>query len=318
MKVSLAVVALVLSFLFSTIPSYAQASRTWVSGVGDDANPCSRTAPCKTFAGAISKTAAGGEISVLDPGGFGAVTITKAISITNDGVGEAGVLVSGTNGIVVAAGASDVVNVRGVVIDGFGTGLSGIRITSAGSVNVQNCVIKNFSGGGTGTGISFAPNATSQLFVSDSIVSNNSGGIQVATASAGTHGIFAVLNRVQVENNATFGIKVDGTGGTGAISATARDSVSAGNLTNGIWATAPSGASAIRLLVDRSAAVNNAGVGILSDGPSTQVILNNSAVTGNITGLSFTNGGTMPSLKNSAVAGNRVTDGTSSAAVAPQ
>src|SRR5438034_1569807 len=84
-----------------TAPAQAQATRTWVSGVGDDANPCSRTAPCKTFAGAISKTAAGGEISVLDPGGFGAVTITKSISITNDGAGEAGILSSGVQGVIV-------------------------------------------------------------------------------------------------------------------------------------------------------------------------------------------------------------------------
>src|SRR5260221_4244760 len=85
----------------------AQATRTWTSGVGDDANPCSRTAPCKTFAGAISKTAAGGEINVLDPGGFGAVTITKSITISSEGI-EAGVLVAGTDGVVVQAGANDV------------------------------------------------------------------------------------------------------------------------------------------------------------------------------------------------------------------
>src|SRR5207302_832115 len=96
---------------------YGQASRTWVSGVGDDANPCSRTAPCKTFAGAISKTAAGGEIDALDPGGYGAVTITKAITI--DGGGQvASVLVSGTNGVVVQAGASDVVTLRNLRING--------------------------------------------------------------------------------------------------------------------------------------------------------------------------------------------------------
>ena len=89
------------------------ATRTWVSGVGDDANPCSRTAPCKTFAGAISKTAAGGEINVLDPGGFGAVTITKAITISAEGV-EAGVLTSAANAINVAAGPTDVVVLRGL------------------------------------------------------------------------------------------------------------------------------------------------------------------------------------------------------------
>src|SRR6516225_11452892 len=87
----------------------AQASRTWVSGVGDDVNPCSRTAPCKTFAGAISKTAPGGEIDALDPGGFGALTINKSITIDGGGGQVASVLASGTNGIVVAAGAADVV-----------------------------------------------------------------------------------------------------------------------------------------------------------------------------------------------------------------
>src|ERR1700742_1182796 len=91
---------------FGAVAAHAQATRTWVSGVGDDANPCSRTAPCKTFAGAISKTAASGEINVLDPGGFGGVTITKSITIRADHV-EAGVLVSGTNGIIINAGAND-------------------------------------------------------------------------------------------------------------------------------------------------------------------------------------------------------------------
>src|SRR6185369_13784779 len=105
--------------------AHAQATRTWVSGVGDDANPCSRTAPCKTFAGAISKTAAGGEINTLDPGGYGAVTITKSIRIVAES-GVAGVLVSGTNGIVVAAGAADSVYLEGLVFDGVGTGLNGI------------------------------------------------------------------------------------------------------------------------------------------------------------------------------------------------
>src|SRR6201988_3525069 len=118
-----AAVGLVLPVLASA-PAHAQATRTWVSGVGDDANPCSRTAPCKTFAGAISKTAAAGEIECLDPGGFGAVTITKSITINCAyNVGRGGVLVSGTNGIVVAGGTQ--VQLIGLDIDGITTGLSG-------------------------------------------------------------------------------------------------------------------------------------------------------------------------------------------------
>ena len=108
-------------FMICLLPivAQAQATRTWVSGVGDDANPCSRTAPCKTFAGAISKTAAGGEIDALDPGGFGGLTITKAITIDGGGGQVASVLVSGTNGINVDAGPTDVVTLRNLRINGI-------------------------------------------------------------------------------------------------------------------------------------------------------------------------------------------------------
>src|SRR5499425_2642996 len=106
-------VALVVGF---STAAFAQATRTWVSGVGDDANPCSRTAPCKTFAGAISKTAPGGEIDALDPGGFGAVTITKAMTIDGGGGMVASILSSGVNGVIVSAAATDVIVLRNLRI----------------------------------------------------------------------------------------------------------------------------------------------------------------------------------------------------------
>src|SRR5437660_1674538 len=126
------ILKLLMVVLLGTTLMSAQATRTWVSGVGDDANPCSRTAPCKTFAGAISKTAAGGEIDALDPGGFGAVTITKAITLDGGGGQVASVLVSGTNGIVVAAQPNDVVIIRNLRLDGLmggnsTPGINGIR-----------------------------------------------------------------------------------------------------------------------------------------------------------------------------------------------
>ena len=140
-------IGFLIPFLASA-PANAQATRTWVSGVGDDANPCSRTAPCKTFAGAISKTAAFGEINVLDPGGFGAVTITKSITIRSDHV-EAGVLVSGTNGIVVSLPAStDRVLLEGLDIEGLGTGLNGVQIIGSGTTTIVNCAIRHFTGNG--------------------------------------------------------------------------------------------------------------------------------------------------------------------------
>jgi hypothetical protein len=151
--------------------AFAQATRTWVSGVGDDANPCSRTAPCKTFAGAISKTAAFGEIDALDPGGFGAVTITK--SITLDGHQTmAGVLASLTNGVIINAGASDIVTLRGLTISAPNNGIIGVKYVNGGTVHVEDCLISGFTMGA----IDFHPAAAASLFVKHVTISGNSGG----------------------------------------------------------------------------------------------------------------------------------------------
>src|SRR3979411_1746669 len=139
MKTLRLTVAAVAFSTLATAAANAQATRTWVSGVGDDANPCSRTAPCKTFAGAISKTAAGGEIDALDPAGFGALTITKAITIDGGGGQVASVLASGTNGINVNAGATDVVILRNLRINGLsGSGFNCIAYNSGGG-HIENC-----------------------------------------------------------------------------------------------------------------------------------------------------------------------------------
>src|ERR1700759_1166815 len=119
----IATLAIFLGFLtplLASAPAHAQESRTWVSGVGDDANPCSRTAPCKTFPGAISKTAAQGEINVLDPGGFGQLTITKSIVVDGSGGNIAGVLAASGNGININALVTDVVTLRNLDINGLG------------------------------------------------------------------------------------------------------------------------------------------------------------------------------------------------------
>jgi hypothetical protein len=172
----------------------AQATRTWVSGVGDDANPGSRTAPCKTFAGAISKTAASGVISVLDPGGFGTVTITKSITIDGGGV-EGSILGSLVNGVIINAAATDVVVLRNLQLEGTGTGLSGIKILNAGAVYVENCRIKGFK-----TGIEEVTTATTgtQIFLRDSFIHEcNIAGISLTPGA--TAASAAVVSRSRVE-----------------------------------------------------------------------------------------------------------------------
>jgi hypothetical protein len=182
-------------------PAQAQATRTWVSGVGDDANPCSRTAPCKTFAGAISKTATAGEINVLDPGGFGAVTITKSITIRSDHF-EAGVLVSGTNGIIVSLpNATDRVLLEGLDIEGLGTGLDGVKIVGNGVTRIVRCGIRGF----TGSGVNVVGVAGARGYVQDSLITHNSHGINVGTTGV-ANSIF--IQNTTMDSNTTASLQV--------------------------------------------------------------------------------------------------------------
>ena len=188
-KFAMAASALIatLCLFLPTAPAQAQASRTWVSGVGNDANPCSRTAPCKTFAGAISKTAPGGEIDCLDPGGFGALTITKAMTI--DCTGTLGsVLVAGTNGIVVAAGGPDVVILRGIRFDGVNTGLNAVNFLSGKLLIVDRCDIFGF----TQNGVNVNLGATATAVVRNTTITNLTGASSAGVFAKTTVG-FAIV-----------------------------------------------------------------------------------------------------------------------------
>jgi hypothetical protein len=197
-------------------PAMAQATRTWVSGVGDDANPCSRTAPCKTFAGAISKTATAGEINVLDPGGFGGVTITKSITIRADHI-EAGVLVSGTSGIVINAPTTAKVVLDGLDFEGLSTGgsIHGINILQARDVLVRNSTFRGFDSP-TSAGIMVNTAATqSSLTVENCTFFNNTVG--VAVTSSGGLGAARVYDSL-ITGSSAAGIRVTGAGNRAEIS----------------------------------------------------------------------------------------------------
>src|SRR5579864_3451310 len=181
--------ALLLAPIVTTSPAHAQATRTWVSGVGDDANPCSRTAPCKTWAGAISKTAPGGEIDALDPGGFGAVTITKSITLDGGGGQVASILVAGTNGVNVSAASTDVVIIRNVRFDGLlgnggnagNAGLTAIQFNTGAALIVEKCEIFGFANNGIGV----VPSTASKVSISETHIQNsgfnaNTAGILIA------------------------------------------------------------------------------------------------------------------------------------------
>jgi hypothetical protein len=291
---------------FATGEARAQATRTWVSGVGDDANPCSRTAPCKTFAGAISKTAAGGEINTMDAGGFGAVTITKSIRIIAQS-GVAGILVAGANGVVVSAAASDAVYLEGLVLDGVGgSGINGILFNSGASLVVRDCKIFGFSQ----WGILFTPTTPATLEVSNTIAVNNGGsatfGAVKVVGRAGATLVSGVIDGSLLANNAN-GFLIDGAGGGGPAEVTVRNSVVSGNSGNGI-ATNSAGAVSSVVYVDRTTSSNNGGAGIAATGvPQAAAIIGNSTIQGNTTGLKTT-GGQIGSFKTNNISSN-ATDG---------
>jgi hypothetical protein len=302
------------ALLFGTLltlnsPAFAQATRTWVSGVGDDANPCSRIAPCKTFAGAISKTTPGGEINCLDSGGFGALTITKAISVACESV-EAGVLVAGTNGITVAAGASDVVVLRGLDIEGLGSGLDGIKFNSGAALHVENCVIRGFLGA-PGNGIHFAPTGASQLFVHNTIITDNnkgaaSAGILVQPTGTGT--AKGTIDAVQLLNGGN-GFILDGSQTTGSqMDIVLSNSTVSGAPLIGVKVNAAAGKAASRAIVSQTAIVTN-NIGISSAGTGADVTLAYSVVSGNNTGLAFTAPAEIRSYQTNQLRGNLVANG---------
>ena len=321
MKVSGTILALACAAMFlAPNAAMAQATRTWVSGVGDDVNPCSRTAPCKTFPGAISKTAIGGEIDTLDPGGFGAVTVTKAMTIADEGTGEGGILVAGTNGVTVncVTDPNCVVILRGLQIDGGPIGsnsLAGVRFIAGRTLMIQNCVIRNFTGGApNGYGVNFSPAATSspmqQLLIDDSTITTNGqssgAGGGVFIQPTGTPNINVAIRNSQISSNAAFGVRADGTLSTGGnITLTVSNSETSGNGTAGIAIAANSvaGATTVTAVVDHSTISSN-NVGINASGSSATFGIGSSTITNNATGVKQVAGSTMTSFGGNAIIAN--------------
>jgi hypothetical protein len=268
--------ALAFALIALALPAsaFGQATRTWVSGVGDDANPCSRTAPCKTFAGAISKTATNGEINCLDPGGFGGVTITKAITIKCHYT-EGGVLVSGTNAIVVNAPATANVVLRGLDINGLTTGLNGVRILSAKSVKILDSEIYGF----TGSGVDAEENhAAAKVGVYNNHIHDNGGSGVLVAPTTGGNVKGELRNNIIEDNNCGVVATTFGAGGAGVVICGTSDS------TSGVSARAT--VSAINNHI-----ADHLAIGILSRGNKGTVRYGANAIVHNTTGIQATDAG---------------------------
>lgn len=283
--------------LVASSVSHAQ-TRTWVSGVGNDANPCSYTAPCKTLAGAYNKTSAGGQINLIDANSVGSLTISKSITI-DASESFAGVLaVPAFNSIIVNTAATDVVVLRGLTLDGNEhSGLNGIRFIQGGELHVENCTIADYGD----RGISFEPTlANSRLFVKDTIIrSNNNAGISVQP------GVNPASAQVSIDH-CRFESNQNGVSAADKSQVTVRDSVAAGNTASGFLATA-SAAGATEMNLESCVTTHNGSYGIRatgSGGMTATIRSTNVTVMNNGTGLSAGVNGALVSFGNNRIAGN--------------
>jgi hypothetical protein len=298
-RFTIKVLAVSIFMLTCAVMAQAQATRTWVSGVGDDANPCSRTAPCKTYAGAISKTARDGEISTLDPGGFGTITITKSITINGGGAGQGygsilaalapqGVLVNITD----AADVRKTVRLNWLDINGASSGTNGVRFLAGNALYIENSNIDGFTGDG----------------------------VQVVNNTVALHNL--VLKNVSIRNCATNGINISNTGSNVTVMALdhvmvtrSGNNLNAGNgsrgqISNSFFGLSPtlscvnatSSTSATDLAINDSTMVGCA-VGVGVSGASTRVRIARDLITGNVNGLAF-GGGFVDTGGNNTIMGN--------------
>jgi hypothetical protein len=302
----LALLGAALVCLLPAAPAQAQAFRTFVSAAGNDGNNCTDVStPCRHLAQAYAATSAGGEIDVLDPANYGGLTISQAVNI--EGFGWATLSAgSGLAAITITAGASDKINIRGVVLDGLGISTNtGISFTSGGSLNVQDSVIRNFSN----YGIFFGPSAStqSQISMSNTLVSDNLNG--VAISSGGSGALIGVLDHVRIENSTQTGLQV-GSISTGTVNVTVSDSVSANNGFDGISST--SSGAATNVMVRNSTIVNNgynSGAsnfdnGLYATGSGAQIWVTRSALTGNANGWRAASSGVVTSYNDNNIDGN--------------
>jgi hypothetical protein len=279
----------------------AQATRTWVSGVGDDANPCSRTAPCKTWAGAISKTADCGEIDALDPGGFGAVTITK--SITLDGTGTmASILGAGTTAIIVNAPADKVVTIRGLSINGACTGVRGINWIQGKTLNVEDCVIFRF----TNEGILVNDPDGMTLNVRNTVIRDNTGdGIQLQAAAGVAK---ADIFNCQMTGNS------NGLHARARSQAYVRNTALSNNGANGAFSDAQTVGTQAFIKLWASVVSGNAGNGVQSGNPGNSggsfIQIGQDQIDHNtLRGVLTSTGGTTTTFTNNSILDNGTADG---------
>lgn len=293
------ILAALLAFGLVAAPAQAQTNETWVSGHGTDSGTCTRDLPCRTFAFALTQTAAGGEIDVLDPAEYGTLIITQSISIVNDSTGIAAIDSPGESAIAISAGPSDSIYLRGLTLRAIGVGSSGVRLYTGGTLTIENCVVRDFAN----AGINLSPTTSGSFSISNVIASNN-GHIGVRVHPRGTAVVTGVINKVMANNNGVFGITVDGVELTGAsLNVTVAGSESSNNGKFGVIVFSQSGQTATSVTVRNTIVSDDVDFG-LAAGPNAIVRVAHTKVSGNVNGVGTFGGGSIFSYGDNDINGN--------------
>jgi hypothetical protein len=295
----LTLLSTVLVCLLPAAPALALVARTFVSAAGSDSNNCANViTPCRHLATAYAATAANGEIYVLDPANYGSLTITGPVSIEGHGWASIAPVANGNAITINAPGATDKINIIVVVLDGTAlAGTNGIVFNSGGSLNVQDSVIRNF----TEDGIFFAPGASSQLFVSNTLLSDNGGeGINIIPEGSGTTN--AVIDHVKMQNNGASGLR--GLVASQTINITVSDSVSASNGSAGIFAQSGGAGGTLSFMVRNCSIVNNGADGLQTFATGATIRVTRSTITANATGWVNSGGGVVLGYGDNNIDGN--------------
>jgi len=306
-RTALCTTAIAFFCAFQAGPAQAQPTRVFVAAQGLDTNPCTFAQPCRTFQKAHDTVASRGEIDVLDPAGYGALTINKAISI--QGHGFAGLAVPSGNGITINAGPNDAISLRGLLLDGVGLGNVGIVFSAGASLDVQECLIRNF----TNDGMDFNPSATSSLFITNSIfASNGLNGIVIAGAGSAS----GLIDHVVIERSAADGLQF---GSTASTLITVSDSAITNSGNHGV--NVNTGANPAEVMLRNVLVSNNNRIlptsGVRALGALDVVRITKSTITGNNTGFDACCGGQIISFGDNSLAGN-TTNGTPTSTIALQ
>jgi hypothetical protein len=294
-RVVLSLVAAGLVVLALSPAADAQAARTWVSGVGDDQNPCTRVAPCKTFAGAISKTATRGEISVIDAGSYGKLVTTKSITINGEGA-LAGILVDEGSGVIINAVSTAKVIIRNISINGAGTGLNGIRYLAGGQLTLEKVTITGFPAGFC---VDASLSVGAELIIQDSSFTDCRAGVRL---SAETGQLLTTLDNVRITNMTTHGVQTSA--GAGQTFVTIKHSTISHNNQNGVRAAS---STSIINLEDNMIAFNN-GVAVNAAAIGARIRISNNTIVNNNVGIAIAIGGRVQSAGNNRVEGNGSTE----------